>query len=107
MDALERGQQQDGKGFVAYGRKSLTGDLELIPAIHWEAGTMDWDRLHLSVIGGPPWFGIKFLDLQDLSPAELKKFFAAASAEEASEVMNPLTSGLTRPPKNRNIARSP
>jgi len=83
---LARGPQAmaDGSygGLVGHGRRNL-GNWELIPAAHWEAGTIDWQRRQLKIrakggtiweavralAAGPTiWSDVKVTDLIDLSP---------------------------------------
>jgi hypothetical protein len=44
----------------------------MIPTPHWQAGEMDWERLQLRAPANVFWWGIKFIDLQDLDPAQLE-----------------------------------
>ena len=65
-------------GFIAYGRRSIGGPLERIPAAHWEAGNADWDEWRLKVLDGTLWTGIRILDLVDVPPDIQEKLAARA-----------------------------
>jgi hypothetical protein len=66
---------QDGRysGFVGFGRRKPMAELEIIPQLLWESGTLDWQRLQFTADDGAKWSGVRFIDMSDFSTDEIER----------------------------------
>jgi hypothetical protein len=60
-------------GFVGFGRREPMADLEIMPQLLWESGTLDWQRLQFTADDGAKWSGVRFIDMSDFSTDEIER----------------------------------
>jgi hypothetical protein len=68
-------------GYAGFGKRALGGEIELIPADHWAAGSMNWERRQLAVNGTITWTGVRIVDLADLALADAEAIVGELSKE--------------------------
>jgi hypothetical protein len=85
LRALAKGPQTGyPKGFIAYGRRrGASAKFGRIPPRHFEAGEMNFRLLQLKD-GDAFWYGVRFIDLDDLTKKQIAAIFEVPLAAAVS-----------------------